>query len=43
MYNDFCIPPKQHIQQLKKILIPVTIIAAEHGLQEPAKTYAHAT
>lgn len=40
LYEDFCIDPIDNIQQLKSLKLPITIIAAEEGLQDPALLYA---
>ncbi|AKH32454.1 hypothetical protein XF24_00089 [candidate division SR1 bacterium Aalborg_AAW-1] len=40
LYEDFCIDPIDNIQQLKSLKLPIIIIAAEEGLQDPALLYA---
>lgn len=42
LYKDFSLDSQIHIEQLKSIQIPVIIICAEHGLQEPALIYSKA-
>jgi hypothetical protein len=39
MYQDFCISPEKHKEQLETLHIPIKIITAEYGLPLPAKEY----
>lgn len=39
MYKDFCIDPKNHLEKIKKIHVPIKIICAEKWLKKWGKKY----